>query len=238
LGDTLEAIARDKIDAAPKGARLFVGESIAARDAIEAHCAERGVQLLARPPLAGALTLNGGFQRENAALAVALATDLDTISEAQIARGLAATRWPGRLEVLETDPLIVIDVGHTPAGVRAALAGFRQLRGARDATLICGVSADKEAAAIVGALAPAFAHVICAAAAHKGAPAAIIAAHASAANPTAELAIAECVADARGLALAKAKPNTGAIYVAGGLFLAAEFKAVHLGRDPAALAFF
>jgi len=46
------------------------------------------------------------------------------------------------------------------------------------------------------------------------------------------------VTEAHQLALARAAPRNAAIYVAGGLFLAAEFRAVHLGRDPAALAFF
>jgi hypothetical protein len=44
------------------------------------------------------------------------------------------------------------------------------------------------------------------------------------------------MADARRIARARARG--GAVYVAGGLFLAAEFKAVHNGRDPASLAFF
>jgi dihydrofolate synthase/folylpolyglutamate synthase len=102
--------------------------------------------------------------------------------------------------------------------------------------LVCGVSQDKDAAAIINRLAPSFDVIVCAAAQHKGAPSALVAAHAQAANPTADIAIAESVADARRLALAKAQG--GAVYIAGGLFLAAEYKAVHLGRDPASLAFF
>jgi dihydrofolate synthase/folylpolyglutamate synthase len=216
-----------------------VNESIAARQAIDDYARARGVGL-ADPSLDAdaVIPLHGPFQRENAALAVALARDLAPLTEAQVASGLAATRWPGRLETIDTDPLVVIDVGHTPAGVRAALDGFRQLRGDRDAVLVCGASADKDAAAIVSALAPDFAHIICASALHKGAPAARIAAHASAANPAAELAIAESVTDARTLALSRARAGKSAIYVAGGLFLAAEFKAVHVGRDPASLVFF
>jgi hypothetical protein len=53
--------------------------------------------------------------------------------------------------------------------------------------------------------------------------------------------LAEDIPEARRLALAWAAPPGGAgraIYVAGGLFLAAEFKAAHIGRDPALLAFF
>ena len=59
---------------------------------------------------------------------------------------------------------------------------------------------------------------------------------AAAANPHAEIVLAEDVADARRVALDRMP--AGPLYVAGGLFLAAEFKAVHMGRDPASLAFF
>jgi dihydrofolate synthase/folylpolyglutamate synthase len=241
LGNTLAEIARDKADAAPAGAALFVGESCAALFAtIEEHCAARGVHAeLVPSAMLGDLApaLRGAHQRANAALAVSLARDLAPLDDAAVQAGLAATRWPGRLEVLSDDPLAVIDVGHTPEAIAAALDGFRAFAGNRRAVLVCGASTDKDAAGIVGALAPAFSTIICAAARHKGAPAAEIAAHASAANPQAELALAENVADARRLALARAGAE-GAVYVAGGLFLAAEFRALHLGRDPATLLFF
>jgi len=102
--------------------------------------------------------------------------------------------------------------------------------------LVCGVSQDKAAGGIVQRLAPAFDVIVCASAAHKGAPVVEIAAYAQHANPSAEITLAESVADARRLALTKARG--GAVYAAGGLFLAAEFKAVHLGRDPGSLVFF
>ncbi|GAM99163.1 dihydrofolate synthase [alpha proteobacterium U9-1i] len=244
LGDTLEAIAREKIDAAPAEATLFVGASCGPQwAAIESHCAERRVRgvLLDRARLTArgsGLALVGAHQEENAALAVALAENLADVSDAHIADGLAKVRWPGRLEVLQTDPLVVIDVGHTPDGVRRARAGFETLRGDRPGVLVCGVSGDKSVREIAGAIAPGFAVVICAAARHKGAPAAEVAAAVGAANPDAELILAESVAEAYRLALAKARANGAAVYAAGGLFLAAEFRAVHLGRDPAALAFF
>ena len=236
LGNTLEEIARDKICAAPKGARLFVGEAIGARAEIEATCRELGVSPAFVAPIREA-PLPGAHQRANAALAIELARDLAPLSDGQVSAGLAATRWPGRLEVIEEDPLIVIDVGHTPGAIRAALEGFSE-RFARKGLLVCGVSRDKKTAELIAALAGSFDTIICAAARHKGAPAGEIAAHASAANPSAEITIAESVADARRLALAKARSAQTAVYVAGGLFLAAEFKAIHLGRDPASLAFF
>lgn len=131
---------------------------------------------------------------------------------------------------------MVIDVGHTPDAIRAALEGFNAMRGEREAVLVCGASVDKDVSAIVAALAPGFATIICAAARHKGASPTQVAAYAQSANPNADIVVAESVTDARQLALARARGGR-AVYVAGGLFLAAEFRAVDLGRDPATLAF-
>lgn len=241
LGDTLSAIAIEKIAAAPNGARLAVSESAAAacsgaREAILKFCAAQSIRVEFVAALKLPLPLSGAHQVSNAALAVSLARALSPLSEAQIAAGLAGTRWPGRLEILSDDPLVVIDVGHTPDGVTAALAGFQHMRKDRQAVLVCGVSQDKAAGGIVQRLAPAFDVIVCASAAHKGAPVVEIAAYAQHANPSAEITLAESVADARRLALTKARG--GAVYAAGGLFLAAEFKAVHLGRDPGSLVFF
>lgn len=235
LGATFEAIAEQKIDAAPEGAKLFYAPT-PIDAAIEAYAARRAVDPERVAPTAQA-PLAGDHQRANAALAIALARDLTPLSDAQIVARLAATRWPGRLEVLSTDPLLVIDVGHTPAGVAAALEGFRALAGARARVLICGASADKDWRAMIDALAPDFPLIISAAAAHKGAPPALIAAAANQANLAAEIVIADSVAEARQIALARAGSG-GAIYVAGGLFLAAEARALHLGRDPSTLCFF
>ncbi len=241
LGGTLEEIALEKVAAAPDGAALFVSDTGApvgspVRATINAYCAEHGVRASFVSATARTLPLSGAHQQSNAALAMGLAQTIVSMSDGQITQGLAVTRWPGRLEVLSTDPLVVIDVGHTPDGVMRALEGFQTLGGERADVLVCGVSSDKDAASIIERLAPSFQRIICAAAQHKGAAPAIIAAHAQNANPSAEITLAESVAEARQLALAKA--HGGAVYVAGGLFLAAEFKAVHLGRDPASLAFF
>ena len=235
LGETLEAIAREKIEAAPAGATLFFSET-PVRAVIEAHCAARGVRAVFTPPVAAA-PLPGAHQRANAALAVALARDLVDLDESDVAAGFAATTWPGRLEILQQSPLLVIDVGHTPASVIAALEGFRALAGDKPRVLICGASIDKDWRAMVSALASDFPLIIVASAAHKGAPGAEIARAAALANSGAQIVIADSVAEARRIALAHAGAS-GAIYVAGGLFLAAEARALHLGRDPATLAFF
>jgi dihydrofolate synthase / folylpolyglutamate synthase len=235
LGESLEAIAREKIAAAPAGARLFCPQGLN-QEMIERLAVEADVRVTFVAPVAEA-PLCGAHQNANAALALALARDIAPLEAAMVREAWAATRWPGRLEILSRAPLFVIDVGHTPAGVAAALEGFCAMAGARARVLICGASADKDWRTIVGALAPEFPLIIAAGARHKGAPAAEIAAAALGANPAAEIVAAEDVAQARRIALARAGGG-GAIYVAGGLFLAAEARALHLGRDPATLDFF
>jgi len=239
LGNSLRAIALEKIAAVKPGNWLVVND-VTARDEevfgeIKEWAVANGVKFTVVPTMNEA-PLIGMHQRTNAGLAHFLANGVTSIPQEVFRTGWPSVRWPGRLETLSTDPLEVIDVGHTPEGVRVALHGFNELRGDRPAILVCGVSEDKDAGAIIARLAPSFSKIICTSAQHKGAPAARIAAYAQNANPSAEITLAESVADARRLALSKA--GGGAIYVAGGLFLAAEFKAVHLGRDPASLAFF
>jgi dihydrofolate synthase/folylpolyglutamate synthase len=242
LGNTIEEIALEKIAAAPPSAQLFVSEATvegqpALRATLSNWAAAHQVAIEFAPALtATSLPLRGQHQQNNAALALRTALSMTPLSEDQVGAGFAATRWPGRLQVLDENPLTVIDVGHTPAAVEAALAGFRAMCADRRAILLCGVSSDKDAAALLSRLAPGFSAIICAAARHKGLAPARIAALVQEANPAAEIVLADSVAEARRLALARARG--GAIYCAGGLFLAAEFLAAHLGRDPAALAFF
>jgi|CXWL01.1.fsa_nt_gi dihydrofolate synthase/folylpolyglutamate synthase len=239
LGNSLREISLEKIAAVKPGNVLGVSDVIKGDaevfGAIETWAATNNVQVVVTPAMNDA-PLAGLHQRTNAGLAHWLANTVTSIPQEVFRTGWSALRWPGRLEVLSNDPLEIIDVGHTPDGVRAALAGFNEVCGGRSAVLVCGASEDKDADAIISRLAPSFSRIICASAMHKGAPAARIAAFAQNANSTAEITLAESVVDARRLALSKA--GGGAIYVAGGLFLAAEFKAVHLGRDPASLVFF
>ena len=262
LGKTLEEIAFDKSDACAEGGALYVGD-IAAEllRRLQVYCGLRrvraqsvgdwrvcedgahialelgGVSVDIAPPLAGP------HQCNNTAIAARLAYDMliesghdaDAVRAAIVA-GLAATCWPGRLETIEDRPPVVIDVGHTPAAIESARAGFLAMH--RPCVLVCGASVDKAADEIVAALAPDFRVIVCAQAAHKGRPAAEIAALAQQRNTEAEIIVAESMADARQAALHRAEALHGAVYVAGGLFLAAEFKAIHQGLDPRGLHFF
>jgi dihydrofolate synthase/folylpolyglutamate synthase len=193
------------------------------------------------------MNLQGAFQFNNAAIAVTLfliwlgrvrsgktAADI----EAAVRSGLRDTRWPGRLEIIRQNPRTVIDVGHTPDGIRQSLASLKAIHGPQRWILVAGVSRDKKASEIVGALAPCFDTIICTAAHHKGADAKIIAAAAREANPDAEVHLAATIEDAVRLSHSLAASLDRKIYVAGGLFLAVEYAVVVRGGRAEDLNFF
>jgi dihydrofolate synthase/folylpolyglutamate synthase len=193
------------------------------------------------------ISLLGTFQFNNAAIAIALfllwlehAQPKKTPGEieAVVRKGLREARWPGRLEVIRQDPLTVVDVGHTPDGIRQSLASLHSIYGREGWILVVGASIDKKAGEIVGALAPSFDTIICTTAHHKGADAAKIGTAAREANRQATIEIAATIEDAVRISQTLAASNNRKIYVAGGLFLAIEYAAVARGGRVEDLRFF
>jgi dihydrofolate synthase/folylpolyglutamate synthase len=191
--------------------------------------------------------LAGAVQFNNAAIAIALfLLWLQRVQprkapgriEAAVRSGLRDTQWPGRLEIIAQDPLTVIDVGHTPDGIRQSLASLKAIHGAEDWILVTGASGDKKANEIVGALAPSFDTIICAAAYHKGAAPQDIATAARRANPAADIHVAVTIEDAVRLARELAASRKRKLYVAGGLFLAIEYATIARGGRAQDLRFF
>ena len=98
----------------------------------------------------------GRFQAGNAALAVAAVQQIPGIvaGDSAIRQGLLAARLPGRFEIVQRDPLIVLDGAHNPEKV-AALAGElpNLLRGQGKLIAVVGSLAAKDHLAIVDVLA-------------------------------------------------------------------------------------
>ncbi|MCP9627768.1 bifunctional folylpolyglutamate synthase/dihydrofolate synthase [Rhodopseudomonas palustris] len=227
---------------------LYIGDETAITNAAIVDATQRFDLRIGERNYVGLETsLLGAFQLNNAAIAATLLSlwlqrarpeaDAAQLDRA-IRRGLRDARWPGRLETISAQPLTVIDVGHTPDGIRQALAGLHAAHGPQGWLLVLGVSRDKAAAEIVNALAPQFDTILCSSAHHKGAPADVIAEAARAANPRADIHVAPTIADAVCEARALAERLNARIYVAGGLFLAIEFAAVLRGGRAEDMRFF
>jgi dihydrofolate synthase/folylpolyglutamate synthase len=191
--------------------------------------------------------LRGSFQFNNAAIAVVLFLlwlrqtrpgEKFPAIEAAVRSGLSGTRWPGRLEVIDRQPLTIIDVGHTPDGIRQSLASLKTIHGAEGWILVAGASRDKKASEILALLAPSFDTIVCTRAYHKGADAETIAAAARKANPLGAIHIAADIEDALQMSRKLAESQGRKIFVTGGLFLAVEYAVAAKGGRAQELEFF
>ncbi|MEA2793130.1 MAG: dihydrofolate synthase / folylpolyglutamate synthase [Bradyrhizobium sp.] len=193
------------------------------------------------------MSLLGAFQFNNAAIAAALFLlwlrrvrpgEAAAKIEPAVRAGLRDTGWPGRLEIIKQAPLTIVDVGHTPDGIRQSLASLEAIYGREGWILVAGVSIDKKTDEIVGALAPSFDTIICTAAHHKGMKAETVATAVRTANPQAAIHIAASIEDAVSASQTLAASQDRKIYVAGGLFLAIEYAVVARGGRAQELNFF
>jgi len=91
-------------------------------------------------------------QLDNAAAAIAALRALPIeISEAAIRNGIASARVPGRLQIVESDPEIVLDVGHNPQAARQLAQWLR--KHPKPTRAVFSALADKDIEGIVVALA-------------------------------------------------------------------------------------
>ena len=224
---------------------VFVRDDIAIEnEAMNAAGQSFDVQIAGRRFDGLAMRVLGDFQFNNAAIAAAMVLQwsrrmkADLAIEPAIRAGLRDTVWPGRLEVVQQEPLIVIDVGHTPDGVAQALQSLRAIHGERGWLLVLGVSGDKSIDDIAKHLASSFEAIVCTRAHHKGTDARIVGAAARKANANAKIHIANAIEDAVRVSRQLARDNRQKIYVAGGLFVAIEYATVLRGGDAKELPFF
>lgn len=172
------------------------------------------------------IPLLGAHQLENAATAVAAAEALtaDGVAPDTVARGVAGTRWPARLEVFrptnEDEPTIVVDGAHNGDSAEKLAVALRDHFHCARLWLILGVGVDKDLPAIVAPLAPLVGGAWAAASRHaRSRPAAEVAEALGAAGVPA--ASAADAAAALRLARAASGPDD-LICVTGSLFIAAE----------------
>jgi dihydrofolate synthase/folylpolyglutamate synthase len=109
-----------------------------------------------RIPLA--LAIPGRYQVRNALAALAAARLLAErgfpTDDSTIAHGIAATRWPGRLELVQQNPAVFLDGTHNPAGARTLLDFWNENFPGRRIHLVYGAMRDKAVDEIAGLLFP------------------------------------------------------------------------------------
>ncbi len=256
LGDTVREIAGEKLAVAPDGSdRVVVGYlDPAAADAVAAIMDERrltgwrvGREIDAADGADGlavrvgdarytglVLGAGGRFQRENLTVAIAAAQRfLGRALAADGVREVAATvRVPGRLEVFEGAPRIVIDGAHNPAGMQALAASLEDVfRGIRPVVVV-SMLGDKDTAAMLAPIVAGSRALVATRSRHRRAadPASV------AAVARRQGAICEAVADPQ-MALSRAVELAGpegGVLVCGSLYLLGDLRPGLVVGRPAA----
>jgi dihydrofolate synthase/folylpolyglutamate synthase len=166
LGETELEIAAEKLAVLRDHTTLVLGPvSPEVAELARRTAAEKGASLIVAPEDPGEeieLRAAGRFQRRNFALARAAAEaflgELDPARAAEVGETLTV---PGRLERVAEDPPVFLDAAHNPDGAAALAEGLAEVAAGRPVIACLAVLADKDAAAMVRALAPALERVIC-----------------------------------------------------------------------------
>jgi len=229
LGDTIEQIAAEKAGILKPGVpAVFAEQRPEAEGVLRAHA--QGPYTLSRDWAITELAIDargsrfrlrgvpvtcplaGEHQVENARVAAIALTELGVSPD-----GIAATRWPGRLERVSEQPEIIIDGAHNPAGVRALVAYIRRFYSGRRIWLVYGALRDKAVAEMASMLFPLADRLILTAPANARAMAPE---DISAPDARVTHSIAEAIP-----LLSEAGPDD-AIFITGSLYLAGEARAL------------
>ncbi len=126
LGDSLEKITREKASVIEKGSFVVSSEQNSiSKNIINDRVKKIGAQIKWVEPLSEnwELGLKGNFQKQNAAVALKISQLLIEkgwrIKQDDIIKGLAMTKWPGRLEVFDFDnKKILVDCAHNSSAAK------------------------------------------------------------------------------------------------------------------------
>ncbi|WP_226010747.1 dihydropteroate synthase [Halomicrobium salinisoli] len=151
IGETIREIAEEKATVEPDEQRLVTGaegeahaviQSVTTDPVVVGHeDAEITVSCHEASGMETAITISGpdfrastkvplpgSYQAKNAGVAAQLARQVGDVTEAEIETGLRMLEWPGRAEIMEREPLVVIDGAHNVDAARklaSTLSSFR-----------------------------------------------------------------------------------------------------------------
>lgn len=165
LGDTKQKIAYEKAgiikennyfvtEEKDENIKQYFREVCAKRDCIYNHALERSHDILENPlrlklPEYGTIEIPGvaRWQAENALTAITLAEGLAdkgyNISKQNIIDTLKKTSLPGRMEIVSTEPKMMMDSAHNLNGIKALVEGLQTVDYDR-LLLVMGVLGDKD----------------------------------------------------------------------------------------------
>lgn len=169
LGFDIASIAREKAGIIKKGVPVVCGalpaEAMEVIDEIahtnQAPCYRLGQNFTLKLKTSGAfdykgakwnlpdlsVALHGAHQIRNACVATAALEVIGAqfpTGEVAIRSGLQSVSWPGRMEMILTDPPVIIDGAHNKEGIEVLIDELRNLRRGRRVRMLFAVMEDKD----------------------------------------------------------------------------------------------
>jgi dihydrofolate synthase/folylpolyglutamate synthase len=182
LGDTLGKIALEKAGIIKEGIPVVIyPQEVESHEVIRTVCREKSARLMEVPrecaELKGVselkqniivecegkkydinLSLLGKHQLLNCAVVVYAVEELRKlgmkIDDRHLIDALGKVRWPGRLEVLKKNPLVVIDGAHNIDGIRKLTESIDTYFEYNNIVLILGILADKQVGKMIRTITP------------------------------------------------------------------------------------
>ena len=165
LGDTVEAIAAEKLAVLRDRSTLVIGRLSPSVAALARQvAADRGARLVvaAEPERSISLHAPGEYLRRNFAVAeAAVSAAIGGLERARVRDAAAALDLHGRMELVDSEPPLLLDAAHNPDGARALAEALPEATRGRPVVGCLAVLADKDAAAILRELAPGLAAAVC-----------------------------------------------------------------------------
>ena len=141
-----------------------------------------------------------------------------------VREGLAAAKWPARFELLDESPYFILDGGHNPQCVQAAMDALEWFFPGKKAVILTGMMQDKDTEKMLEQMAE---HAACFVCLHPDSPRAL-STEQLAQQVTERFGLLAfcCESIAQGVALAREKAGSdGLVCALGSLYLAAEVRA-------------
>lgn len=249
LGDTIEQIAWQKGGIAKPGSRLVMAaQQEEAMEVVRQICRQEDCAFCVADPkrmqllsstLKGQRVLDehfgelliplaGGHQIKNAANVLCTVEQLVQrgwkIPTEAVRDGLGAAKWSARFELLDESPYFILDGGHNPQCVQAAMDALEQFFPGKKAVILTGMMQDKDTEQMLEQMAE---HAACFVCLHPDSPRALSAEQlAQQVKERFGLPAFCCESIAQGVALAREKAGSdGLVCALGSLYLAAEVRA-------------
>ena len=166
--DHMEHLGEDKLDIAKEKAAIIkengtvvtVEQDSNVLELFESVCREKNAKLfIVKKKIKPKISMLGEYQIRNAATAMKVA-ELLSISKNKIEQGLLKTKWPGRLDVIKENPLVIVDCAHNVEGMRNLIKFVKKIDRSRKEILILGMAEDKEIDKMVSLIVPLFDEVV------------------------------------------------------------------------------